>query len=368
MGFWPFGREPADVEIVSRVVTATAQNGYRVRAKLTLHFLEPLRQADADAAADTCAATAAALFHEAPDHGSLIGAEARLTLDLTGRYPVDAPKVRGVEIASVHVVGDSALSGELRRAVRSDVSGLGPPPTPVPTPSPGPVSLRPWEHLGANHSGVPSVRRRASSQIRSLQSLLMPPGTPPSAMGQFVAPNVRDAAARLLVGYLRAHDLVGVRHAAIDESSAEMLATLVPASDAPLGGYEASRASELARWQATFGEAVMVALRHETRVTALYLARQALALVDLMPALANAVIDSVHAAAFAGEASVLEDAAKLPTPAPPEFVHRLATRLTEIAKTEDAPSSIAAALAPLVVTVEDDLKMSAMIIKASSGA
>ena len=38
MGFWPFGRDPANVEIVSRIITAATQNGYRVRGKLTLHF------------------------------------------------------------------------------------------------------------------------------------------------------------------------------------------------------------------------------------------------------------------------------------------------------------------------------------------
>ena len=47
MGFWPFGRDPANIELVSRVITAATQNGYRVRGKLTIHFLAPQRQAEA---------------------------------------------------------------------------------------------------------------------------------------------------------------------------------------------------------------------------------------------------------------------------------------------------------------------------------
>ena len=81
MGFWPFGRDPADIELVSRVITAAAQNGYRVRGKLTIHFQDPQRQADADAAGDRCATLAIALLRETPDHGSLIGAEGKLGLN-----------------------------------------------------------------------------------------------------------------------------------------------------------------------------------------------------------------------------------------------------------------------------------------------
>ncbi len=67
MPFWPFGREPAEIEIVTRVITAATQNGVKVRGKLTLHFSEGQRQAVADAAADRCATVAIALLREAPD-------------------------------------------------------------------------------------------------------------------------------------------------------------------------------------------------------------------------------------------------------------------------------------------------------------
>src|SRR5580704_8441505 len=226
MGIWPFGRDPATVEIASRIINAATQNGYRVRGKLTIHFAEPQRQAEADAAADRCAAVAMALLREAPDHGAVIGAEARLSADLTARYPGDAARARAVELAALHVVGDPALSDELRRAhntgpipaVPASVRPPSMPPSPSPS-SPGadggassrPSSApRPGADGGASSKpssaprpspvsnpppspgGPPSVvtRRRGSSQIRSIQSLLMPPGSTPAAMAHYVAPLV----------------------------------------------------------------------------------------------------------------------------------------------------------------------------------
>jgi hypothetical protein len=195
----------------------------------------------------------------------------------------------------------------------------------------------------------------------------MPPGTSPAAMGQFVAPIVRDSAARLLIGFLRAHDLIGVRRLSFDESSADMLAALVPASDAPPGGYEASRAGEIARWQAALGSGPMFSLHHEVRVLSVYLAQDALSRVEVMPELALAVVESICAAAFPEEAGLLAEVARLPSPMSADFVSQLAGTLTRLAGAEDEPGAIAVALGQLVAIVQEDLNLSAMIIKASSG-
>ena len=379
MGFWPFGRDPANVEIVSRVITAATQNGYRVRGKITIHFQEPQRQGDADGAADRCAALAVAYLREQPDHGPLIGAEAQISAELTARYPLDLARPRAVELAALHVVGDPALSDELRRASSVSSSSLpavnlgsqGPPSVPpsrgsrpgsMPpsTPGAGPASTAPGALGGA-------PRRRGTSQIRSIQSLLMPPGTSPAGMAQFVAPLVRDSAARVLIGFLRAHDLIAVRGVSIDENSAEMLANLVPVSDAPPGGYEASRAGEIARWQTTLGQGVMFALQRQVKVVSAYLAKDALARAEVMPALADAVVEAVCAAAFPDEAGLLEEVARFPTAAATELVAALAADLTRVAGTEEDPASMAAALAPLLGMVQEDLNVTAGIIKQSSG-
>lgn len=187
-------------------------------------------------------------------------------------------------------------------------------------------------------------------------------------MGQFVAPLVKDSAARLLIGFLRAHDLIAVRGVSIDEGSAEMLASLVPVSDAPPGGYEASRAGEIARWQTTLGQGVMHALQHEVRVVSAYLAKDALARGEVMPALADAVVESICSAAFPEEAGLLTDLGRFPSGVEPAFVTSLAESLTRIAGATEDPASIASALTPLVAMVQDDLNVAALIIKQSSGA
>jgi hypothetical protein len=378
MAFWRFGRDPADIELASRVITAAVQNGYRVRGKLTLHFMAPQRQSDADHAADRCAALAVALLREAPDHGRVIGAEAQLSAELTARYPGDIAKARAVELAALHVVGDPALSDELRRASGTFAAQAPLSASPVPgsvrptAPSVPPVGRQtpPSTQPPAPPVAVappPPMRRRGSSQVRSIQSLLMPPGTSSTAMGQFVAPLVNDSAARLLVGFLRAHDLIAVRRVSIDQSSAEMLANLVPVSDAPPGGYEASRASEIARWQAALGQGVVQALQHELRVVSAYLAKEALARLDVMPALADAVVEAICTAAFPDDAGLLAEIARFPIPMAPEFVAGLAATLTGLAGGEDDPTAVASALTHLVATVQEDFTVAAMIIKQSSG-
>jgi hypothetical protein len=408
MGIWPFGRDPANIEIVSRVITGATQNGYRLRGKLTIHFMQPQRQADADEAGDRCAALAAQLLREAPDHGSVVGAEAHLSAELLARYPSDVARARAIDLAALHVVGDPALSDELRRASGTSASGsmpavslssqaqappssgrapssppVRPPSVPPPTAGAGPRSrgpepssapgARPRTAEPSSAPGPASVnpgappRRRGTSQIRSIQSLLMPPGTSPAAMGQFVAPLVRDSAARLLIGFLRAHDLIAVRGVSIDEGSAEVLANLVPASDAPPGGYEASRAGEIARWQTTLGQGVMFALQHEVRVTGAYLAKDALARAEVMPALADAVIEAVCAAAFPEEAGLLNELARFPSDMAPGFVAVMAATLTRLAGTSEDPAALASALAPLFAMVQEDLSTTALIIKQSSG-
>lgn len=382
MGFWPFGRDPANVEMVSRVVTGATQNGYRLRGKLTIHFAEPQRQAEADNAGDRASAVAVAYLREAPDHGKLIGNESQISADLFARYPMELPRVRAVELAALHVLGDPALSDELRR--KSSQSGSMPAVTLGSHPPPAPPSSRPPSNPPHPRSQPPALqvppappsgsppgpppRRRGSSQIRAIQSLLMPPGTPPSAMGQFIAPLVKDSAARLLIGFLRAHDLIAVRGVSIDEGSAEMLASLVPVSDAPPGGYEASRSGEIARWQTTLGQGPMFALQHEVRVVSVYLAREALVRAQVMPALIDAVIEALAQAAFPDEAGVLGEIGRLQGANDPAFVGTLAASLTKLAGTTEEPAALASALTPLVAMVQEDLNVAGLIIKQSSGA
>ena len=393
MPFWPFGREPANIEIATRVITAATQNGVKVRGKLTIHFSDAQRQASADAAADRCATVAIALLREAPGHERLIGAENQLNTVLLARYPNDIPTARAVELAALHVVGDPTLSDELRRASSSGSIPPMPPSTQPPramapsasgvpsvraaTASAPPRSLSPSSVPAPHHPSSPAPqhagygappRRRGSSQIRSIQSLLMPPGTPPSTMGAFVAPTVRDSSARLLVGFLRAHDLITLRRVVIDESSAEMLASVVPVSDAPPGGYEASRAAEIARWSQAIGVGVVSALHHEASIVTMHLARDAMGRVDLNRALAAAVVDATTSAAFPDQPeATFADTGRFPDASTPAFTDTAVHGMTRIAGCGDDPTAMTAALRPLLALIQEDLATSAMIVKISSG-
>jgi hypothetical protein len=195
----------------------------------------------------------------------------------------------------------------------------------------------------------------------------MPPGTPPSAMGAYIAPIVRDSAARLLVGFLRAHDLITLRGVAVDETSAEALANLVPASDAPPGGYEASRAAELQRWQGTLGADVVSALHRETNAVSAYLAREAMVRGEVPRTLSLAVVEVLCAAAFPESEGLFNELDRFPDALSPALVSEVSRSLSAIAGAGDDPVTMAAALAPLISVIQEDLGVSAMIIKHSSG-
>ncbi|MDI1447025.1 hypothetical protein [Polyangium sp. 6x1] len=400
MAFW----STADVELVSRVVTAKTKNDRRVRGKLTLHFAEAQTQGNADDAADRCATLAEELFGEADDHEQLIGAEAELAAALRLRLPARFPSIRSLDLAALHVVGDPGTSAALRRASTTTMRAVtGPVSTPAPNTMRGratPSSMPPSgdvpsgsfrvAQLGSAPSGTfrapiassgpasgpistpgprssPPTRRGTLGRMRAIMpGMMLAPGAPPEAIGQGLAPFVRDCAGRILVGFLRGYDLLALRGLALEEGSAEMLAALVPVSDAPLGGYEASRTAELARWQNAFGEAVFQRVRRESQVAAIYLAHMALGRLGVPPSVGLPILQEAAPAAFAGErGTVLEMARYVSTPAE-SFVPALCQNLVEIVGHGDAPQ-LAAALAPLVTSVEEDMAIAATFARDASG-
>src|SRR5688500_18318350 len=116
MGFWSWGSNPADVELASRVITATARDRVTVRGKLVVHFPEAMTQAQADAAADACAYVATSVLRESPSHVPLDGGEAEVVSAVAARMPADFAPVRTLELVSQHVVGNIGLPA-VRRAV-----------------------------------------------------------------------------------------------------------------------------------------------------------------------------------------------------------------------------------------------------------
>ncbi|UQA63416.1 hypothetical protein [Polyangium aurulentum] len=405
------------MELASRVISALVKNSRRVRGKLTLHFAQPQTQTAADEAADRCAQIAEALLGEADDHEQLIGAEADLVLTLRGRLPSSVPPLRSLDVAALHVVGDPGTSAALRRASTTSmraVTGVGTqPPSPSALPSMGspvsasPTSLRAMSGppstsppsamrapnsvpspsgnfrprnspstppLGGPVSGGPSTgrtsvpsRRGTLGRMRAVTPDMLPPiGSPPDVIGNAMAPFVRDCAGRVLVGFLRAYDLLTLRGLALEEESAEMLAALVPVSDAPLGGYEASRSAELGRWQTAFGDAIFQRLRRESQVVSIYLAHTSLGRFGVPQNVAFEILQEAAPAAFAGErGTVLEMGRYMPV-VEEDLVPTLCNHLVEVVGHGDA-SELAAALAPLVASVQEDMAFAGRLAKEATG-
>ncbi len=405
MAFW----STADVELVSRIITAQTKNDRRVRGKLTLHFAEAQTQGNADHAADACAGIAENLLGEADDHEQLIGAEAELASALRMRLPPGVASIRSIDLAALHVVGDPGTSAALRRASTTSMRAVTGSPSSMPPSGEAPSSSFRVAQLASSPSGsfraplstssgpasgpvstsrstlggyAPAsgatppnppprsslpTRRGTLGRMRAITpGMMLAPGAPPEAIGQALAPFVRDCAGRMLVGFLRAYDLVALRGLALEEGSAEMLAALVPVSDAPLGGYEASRTAELGRWQNAFGEPVFQRVRRESQVAAIYLAHAALARLGVPPNIALPILQEAAPAAFSGErGTVLEMARYISIPAE-SLVPTLCNHLVDVVGHGDA-AELSAALAPLVTSVEEDMTVAATFAKDATG-
>jgi hypothetical protein len=397
MGFWPFGKQEETVELGSDIVTASTQDGARVRGKISVSFVEPAKQAEIDAVLAWAAAEAIALIRESATPEQVIGTEADLTSLLFARYPAKFPAARSVDLAALHIVGNPSLSSELRRATlppnEDGTSGAAlrsssappaaetasksdrpegqasgsthPSPSAAAQPTAATASGWPAPEAWSTPLGAPAApRRRASSQIRSMQSLLMPAGSSPEALGEFISPMIRDGAARMLIGFLRAYDLAS-RSLMLDESSADLLANLVPVSDAPLGAYKASRAAELSKWETKLETGAVEELHRVCAGVTLYLVRDAMTRVAVATSLMDQVLEAAAKAAFPDESVTTPDRGSLPDGRSAAFGEEVTKKLAAHAKDADS-NAVAVAFQRLLGVLEADLEVSAMMIKASA--
>jgi len=390
MAFW----SAADVEIASRIITAKMRNERRLRGKLTLHFSDPQTQSDADQAADRCASIAEDLISEAADHEHILAAEAEFVSALRRRLPIDIPPVRSIDLAGLHVVGDPIASSNMRRSTSTfravtlpstntasspyAPTQAPPPPAPAPTNRTGgsstfrAVSRSPASGIPSTQANPPSraaasSKRPTMSRVRAMSpAMVLPPGSPPQAIARVLAPFLSDCATRILVGFLRAYDLLVLRGLALEEGSAEMLAAVVPVSDAPLGGYEASRTAELARWQNSFGQAIFQRLRRECQVVAVFFAHTSLIRQDIPQNITFEILQDATPLAFAGESSVLLGMSRWLQLGESEVLPALCAHLTDLVG-HGNPRELATALQLLVASVNEDLVLASTLAKDAVG-
>ncbi|WP_437776039.1 hypothetical protein [Sorangium sp. So ce1097] len=396
MGFWPFGgREPANVERASQEVTAAAR-GQTVRGKLTLFFKEPQTQSAADRAAERCAQVAGSLLRELGEQEPLLGREVELAAAIASRAPRGLPALRAVELAPLHVVSDRAA--QPRRVL----------PSPVPTPgheparsaggrapsSQPPPSGAAWGAAPASSRGLglipgasPLVSGGSPSSAPPPKSVRSPPssgslrprgagpgngrgsspgliGSPPTVIAAALAPLLRDTSARLLLGCLRAHDLIIVRRVAIDPGSSELAAALLPVSDAPPGELEASRAAELSRWHTTLGSPVISQLRTESCAISAQKARMALSTASIASGVVGELVDALCRTAFPGLAL---SSAHIARYAEQDLAELAAESVARILRHPN-PKQIRLALVPLLDAVHSDTDAISRVARASLGS
>ncbi|WP_437543360.1 hypothetical protein WME97_32815 [Sorangium sp. So ce367] len=395
MGFWPFGgREPANVESASQVVTAGTHRE-TLRGKLTLYFKEPQTRSAADRAAERCAQIAGDLLRETAEHEALLGKEAELAAAIAARAPRGLPGLRAIELASLHVVterttqsrrggptppvqdptriagartpsnkpspgGASRATGAPPASSRALALAPGAPPTvgrSTPSSIPPPISVR-----SPPSSGAPRARAAGAGAARASSPGLI--GSPPTVIAAALAPLLRDASTRLLLGCLRAHDLIIVRRVAIDPGAADQLAALLPVSDAPPGEFEASRAAELSRWHTVLGSPVISQLRTESCAISAQKARVALGAANIAAGVAGELIDALCRTAFPGLAL---SSAHIDRYAEQDLNELAAESVARILRHPNS-KPLRLALGPLLDAVHGDVDGISRLAKASLGS
>lgn len=386
MGIWPFGRDPADVEMASRIVTATVGDKVKVRGKLSLHFAEPQTQAIADDAAERCAALMEIVLREQRDHESVVGAEGEMVLKLVDRMPPTMVPTRMIELAALHVVGDPALTARKKPSTAS-FQAVRPPSAPPPAmrhvtpwapPTMGsPPTIAPKSSVPKSSGTVPppsavapssSVpKRRSSTRMRALTaSLVLPVGSSPQSIGAAIAPLLRDTSFRLLIGFLRIHDLIAVRGVLLEEGSPELQVAVSTILDqAP--GEEATRTAEIGRWESTLGVSVVDALRREALTVATFLAHSTLGQAGIPQDTTVELLDECCTRAAPGEPSPLLAIEPYTRSAQDALPSLIDARITKILGGAGEPGSMNAALTPLVASVEEDISIASTLAKHALG-
>lgn len=344
--------------MVSRVVTAATRNHVKLRGKLTLHFVNPQTQADADTAADQYARFMEKVLREQDDHEDALGSEASLVLRLLDVIPADIPPTRSIELAALHVIGDPGSSSRSRAA-----GSAHPPPSTLP-----PASSAPASHAPRSSTPLPSARRRSSNRMRAITpSLVMPVGSPPHAIGGAVAAVVSEAASRLRIGLLRVHDLVNIRGVTLEQGSEDLLHALAALLEPPHGDTAAARETELSRWQQVLGETAMDGLKHEASVVAAYRMTSALLSAGIPQNLVFEIMEECCNRAFAGQRSPFLDIGPYSSAGDDELPSMLALRLMRIVGSKRPAAPLIPVLSPLLASLDEDNSVTTTLVKYSLG-
>ena len=194
-----------------------------------------------------------------------------------------------------------------------------------------------------------------------------PVGSSPEVIGGAVAGTLRDAASRLLLGALRAHDTLGVRGVSLDECGPDVLATFAPAADGRSGAFESTRAGEMTRWKNTFGADAFDRIRAETAVCSTFLAYATMLEADVPQNITLEVLQAACGAAFANVRSPLASIGRYMAPKEPSLAEELASQIGQVLGVTLDVAATGYALGPLMTSIEANLRASAKMVKDASG-
>jgi len=332
MRLWPFGKgDEESVEYVSRVVGATTKDGVELRGKLTLHFTASTPAKDADDVGDRGASALAAIMGGTASN-ELLGNEAALAQRVLPLVAILRP-IRSAELVALHVVGGVASE----------------PPPPRRTPS-----------------APPPAHRRSSSQILAVRDgRLFPLGATPEIAGGGLVPLLRDSAARVLVGTLRAYDLVVVRALDVEDDGALSQGSFIPVSTAAPGKFAEERAGEIERWRERLGDLSLAALTGEAATVVCFFLGRCLESESVDTNVATRIVSSAAPLSFA-ELTPLADLPRYlvsPSDATLAYVTRV---LAIVGADARAASGLVTALAPVLSSVQEEFFLAAGQVKLSN--
>ncbi|MEJ7730317.1 MAG: hypothetical protein WKG00_14000 [Polyangiaceae bacterium] len=202
--------------------------------------------------------------------------------------------------------------------------------------------------------------------MRAVTPFFVPPNAPPAVVGPVMAPMVRDSAARILIGVLRAHDLLVLRGIALDESSPEVMSALVPLSDAPRGGFEQSRLREIARWQGVLGPPIFHQLQREAAVFAVYLTYATLIETGISQERVLETVEAICASADPHAESPVADLGRYLHAEESSVSEQLSAGMIAILGDDqrgERRASMGRAITPLIASVREEMSFAASMLK-----
>jgi hypothetical protein len=251
-------------------------------------------------------------------------------------------EARSVDIVALHIVGESSDAAAARR----------------------PMSEPPRTNPADRSHTPPTTRRASSSQMLAVRdSRLIPEGATAEACAAAIVPLLRDAGTRVLVGILRAYDLLVVREIKVDKTSADDFGELVPTSQAAPGRFADERREELARWEDKLGPSTLTQLRNDASAVVCFFLHVSLERAGLATTTTVTLLEAGAQLAFPDEGAVAAMPRYFGAPDPAEA---LASRALETFQTNRAAlAGFALAMTPVLASLQEDFTFTATQIKLS---